>query len=151
MSKILKPETEERPIMIFCGIMALYLLILGFIAYLFLLNRLTFFTAAISGIIFTIIYIPRFLILNKLTRKDNVKIVDEYLMINTEGIHLSEIENYRVKEAKPQIIFFINNKMVVYQEAEFYLKTQTGQISFKIVGSEKINLLKEFLDNIIQS
>lgn len=151
MSKILKPENEERPIMIFCGIMALYLLILGFIVYLFLLNRLTLSTATISGIIFTIIYIPRFLILNKLTRKDNVKIIDEYLMINTEGIHLSEIEDYRVKEAKPQIIFFINNKMVVYQEAEFYLKTQNGQISFKIVGSEKINLLKEFLDNIIQS
>lgn len=151
MSKILKPENEERPIMIFCGIMALYLLILGFIVYLFLLNRLTLSTATISGIIFTIIYIPRFLILNKLTRKDNVKIVDEYLMINTEGIHLPEIEDYRVKEAKPQIIFFINNKMVVYQEAEFYLKTQNGQISFKIVGSEKINLLKEFLDNIIQS
>ncbi len=151
MSKILKPETEERPIMILCGIMTLYLLIIGFIIYLFLLHRLNLSVAVISGTIFTGIYIPRFLILNKKKKKDDVKIIDEYLMINNNGIHLSEIEDYRVKEPKPQVIFFINNKMIVYQEAEFHLKTQNGQISFKIIGTEKINLLKEFLDNIIQS
>ena len=69
-------------------------------------------------------------------------------MINGVGVNFSDIVDYKVREAKPQIVFFINNKMIVFQEAEFYLRLRQEQISFEIIGTEKISLMKEFLKSI---
>ena len=38
--------------------------------------------------------------------------------------------------------------MIVFQEAEFYLRLRQEQISFEIIGTEKISLMKEFLKSI---
>jgi len=156
MKESLKPETDERPQMIVCGILLLYVLIAGFIMYLFILHRLTFLTAFIAGVIFTAIYIPRFIIIKKLLQKDEIKITDDSIIINNRIIPFSAITDFRLTKSKPQVIFFINNKMIVFQQAQFHLLLSSSndfaaneQISFTAIGSEKINLLTEFLTEII--
>ncbi|MBE7713634.1 MAG: hypothetical protein E7Z87_07810 [Cyanobacteria bacterium SIG26] len=148
MNKGFKSNIDERPELIVTGIFSLYLIIQGFILYLFFLHKIGFKFMILASVVFLLVYLPRFLIINKLKKKDNIKIIDEYLMINDYGIPLSEIEKFIVKENKPRIIFFISNKMIVFQDAEFMIKTATEIKSFKVIGSEKINLLKEFLSNV---
>ncbi len=148
MKEYLKSNIEERPSMIVLGILCLYFLIAGFIFYLYFLHRISILTAIILILSVSILYVPRFLIINKLNKKDIVKIIDDYIMINGVGVKFSDIIDYKVKEAKPQIVFFINNKMIVFQEAEFYLRLRQEQISFEIIGTEKISLMKEFLKSI---
>ena len=109
------------------------------------MHKISILTTMVATFLFIIIYIPRFLIINKLKNMDNVKIIEEYIMINNYGIPVSEIEKYLVKESKPQMIFFISNKMIIFKEAVFMIKTSTEIKSFKVVGTEKIRLLKEFL------
>lgn len=145
MKETLKPNVEERPELIVTGIISFYLIIEGFILYLFLMHKISILTTLVATFLFIIIYIPRFLIINKLKNMDNVKIIEEYIMINNYGIPVSEIEKYLVKESKPQMIFFISNKMIIFKEAVFMIKTSTEIKSFKVVGTEKIRLLKEFL------
>lgn len=145
MKESFKSNIEERPELIVTGIFSFYLIIEGFILYLFFLNKISFTTMIVASVLFCLIYIPRFLIINKLKNKDDVKIIDEYIMINNYGIPLSEIEKFLVKESKPKMIFFISNKMIIFKEATFILKTPTELKSFRVVGSEKIKLLKEFL------
>ena len=43
------------------------------------------------------------------------------------------------------------SKMVIFQEAIFYLKLPDGQISFMAIGSEKISLLKEFFNELLKN
>ena len=148
MKEALKPKTEERPIMIVSGIIAFYILIAGFIIYLYILNRLTIISAAVVLLIVTIIYIPRFLIINKLKNKDEIKVLDNCLVINGNTITFSSITDFRLEDKKPQVVFFINNKMVVFKEAVFHLKLTNGQTSFCAIGTEKIKLLEEFLTEI---
>ena len=74
MNNKFKPNTDERPIMIIIGIITLYILIAGFISYLYCLHRIQFIPAIISIGIFTAIYLPRLLIINKLKNKDSIKI-----------------------------------------------------------------------------
>ena len=151
MKEIFKPTTDERPIMIVMGILALYLLIVGFILYLFLLHRITLLPTIIGVIICTLIYLPRLLIIKKLAHKDIIKIVDNGININNQLIPFSQIQDFRVEEKKPAVVFFMNNSMVCYYEAKFHLKLNNGQISFSAIGSEKIQLLKEFLTQLLNN
>ena len=133
--------------MIISGILGLYLLVEFFIVYLYCLHRISFTSTLVSTLIFTLIYLPRFLILNKLKNKDKIQIIDDFLMINDVGIALADIEDFRTEIDKPQVVFFINNKMIVFQQARFFLKLPNGTTSFTVVGGEKIKLLKDFLDS----
>lgn len=151
MKEIFKPTTDERPIMIVMGILALYLLIVGFILYLFLLHRITLLPTIIGVITFTLIYLPRLLIIKKLAHKDIIKIVDNGININNQLIPFSQIQDFRVEEKKPAVVFFMNNSMVCYYEAIFHLKLNNGQVSFSAIGSEKIQLLKEFLTQLLNN
>lgn len=142
---------DESQNMIVLGILSFYLLVAVFIIYLFVLHRISQPAAIISLIVFTLIYIPRFLILKKLKNKDNIKILDTSIKINNTEINFSDIENYRVEEKKPVVVFFMYSKMVIFQEAIFYLKLPDGQISFMANGSEKISLLKEFFNELLKN
>ena len=150
MKEYLKANIDENPNMIIMGIICLYLLIAGFIAYLYFLHRITLLATIISIIIFSIIYIPRFLIIKKLNNKDKIEIIDDYIMINGIGINFEDIKDFKVQELKPQVVFFLNSKMIVFNEAKFHLKLTNEQISFMVIGSKKIELLKEFLAKIIK-
>ena len=149
MKEIFKPTTDERPIMIVMGILALYLLVVGFILYLFFLHRITLIPTIFNVILFTLIYLPRLIIIKKLAYKDIIKIVDNGININNQLIPFSQIKDFRVEEKKPAVVFFMNNSMVCYYEAKFYLKLNNGQVSFSAIGSEKIQLLKEFLSRLL--
>ena len=149
MKEIFKPTTDERPIMIVLGILALYLLIIGFILYLFFLHRITITSTIISSLIFTIIYIPRLMIIKKLSKKDIIKITDNGININNRLILFNQIQDFRVEEKKPAVVFFMNNSMVCYYDAKFYLKLVNGTVTFTAIGSEKIALLKEFLSQLL--
>lgn len=149
MKEIFKPTTDEKPAMIVTGILALYLLVVCFVLYLFFLHRITIIPAIASIIIFTLIYLPRLLIIKKLANKDIIKIVDNGININNQLIPFSQIKDFRVEEKKPAVVFFMNNSMVCYYEAKFYLKLNNGQTSFTAIGSEKIQLLKEFLSRLL--
>lgn len=149
MKEFLKSNIEESPSMIILGIVLLYVLVAGFILYLMVLHRITVLCSIICIIFFTLIYLPRFLIIKKLVKKDEIKIIENYIMINGLGIDLSEIQTFQVKEYKPQVVFFINNKVITFYYAKFYLKLPTEDIFFSVVGSEKIRLLKEFLGQLV--
>ena len=143
-------NTTESPLMIVLGVMVLYLLIIGFIIYLFFLHRITLISTIISSILFTLIYLPRLFIIKKLANKDIIKIVDNGININNQLIPFSQITDFRVEEKKPAVIFIIyGGKTIYYNEAKFYLKLNNGQISFSAIGSEKIQLLKEFLSRLL--
>lgn len=150
MKEFLKSNTDESVGMIVLGILTLYFLVVGFVLYLFLLHRISLiWTLALSfGI--TLIYIPRFLILNKIAKKDVVKIEDDAILLNSHKILFGDIKDFRVEEAKPKVVFFINNKMILFSEAKFRLRLNNSEVDFVVIGSEKIRLLKEFLSEIIK-
>ncbi len=149
MKEFLKSNIDETPSMIIMGVVILYVLVAGFIWYLMFLHRISMLCAVISTIVFTLIYLPRFLIIKKIVKKDDVKIIENFIMINGLGIDFADIQAFRVEESKPQIVFFINNKMIAFYHAKFYLKLRTEEVSFNIIGSEKIRLLKEFLSQLV--
>lgn len=145
MKERFKPDTDERPCMIILGILGFYFLITGFLLYLYALHRISIVATVISVVVFTLIYIPRFWIIKKIYTKDDIKIIDDFIMINGIGINFSEIRKFKVKDFNPKVVFFLNNKMVVFNESEFRLLTAKEEIRFMAQGSEKIQLLKEFL------
>ncbi len=149
MKERFKPNTDERPFMIVAGILFFYALVAGFVVYLYMLNRLNLFVSFGIIFVFTVIYFPRFLIIHKLNKKDKIEILDDCIMINGVGIYFSDIKAFQVQEKKPQVVFFMNNSMVVFNEARFYLKLQTEEVSFIAIGGEKIKLLKEFFQQIM--
>lgn len=149
MKEFLKSNIDERPSMIILGILSLYFLITGFIIYLYFLDRIPTIPAVISILAISTIYIPRFLIIKKLNNKDKIEIIDNYIMINDVGINFDDISDFQVKEEKPQVVFFINNKMIVFKEATFYLRLEKEQISFSVIGTEKIRLLNELLHKVV--
>ncbi len=150
MKDFVKPKTEEREPMIVLGILTLYFLIAGFVFYLYFLHRIPLYAAGIINLLFTFIYLPRFFLINKLKNKDKIQIVEQSIFINGSEINFSEISDLRVEKHKPVVIFFFNNKMIIFQEAFFHLKTSRGEIRFNVIGSEKIELLKEYLREIIK-
>ncbi len=145
MKEKFKPNIDERPIMIVIGVLGFYLVVEFFAIYLFFLHRINITTMIISTIVFMLVYLPRFLILYKLKNKDKIQIIDDFIMINNVGVALADIKDFRVEAEKPQVVFFINNKMIVFQQAKFYLKLQNGTTTFTVIGGEKIKLLEEFL------
>ncbi len=149
MKNLSKVNTEERPSMIILGVLTLYFLICGFIFYLYLLHRINIVVTLVVCVVFTIIYLPQFLVLKKLKTRDKIKIIDDFLLINDEGIALSDIVAFRVEEFKPKVIFFFNNRMIIFKEAIFHLRTKCEEFHFNVIGTEKIELLKEYLNNII--
>lgn len=86
----------------------------------------------------------------KIKTKDKIKIVDDFLLINGEGIAFADIVNFRVEECKPKVVFFFNNRMVVFKEAIFHIKTRFDEFHFNVIGTEKIELLNQYLQNIVQ-
>lgn len=148
MKEKFKPVTDESPMMIVSGILVFYVLIAGFI-FIFICYIDTLLPCIITVLIFTGIYFPRFLIINKLKNKDDIKILDDSILINGCRIPFAEIKDFRTEDKKPQVVFFMNNKMVVFAQSKFYLRLAYGQIEFNAIGTEKIKLLKEFLNNII--
>lgn len=150
MKNYIKPNTEERPVMIILGIFTLYFLITGFIFYLYFLHRIHIIPALITTAVFTIIYLPQFWIIKKLKTKDKIKIIDDYIMINDIGVNFEDIVDFRVNEFKPKLVFFFNNKMIIFKEAIFHLRTRKEEFHFNVIGSEKITLLKQYLENILK-
>lgn len=144
-----RPVTNEHPLMIILGIICMYLLVSGFVFYFYFLKRISLEIALVCVLVFTIIYFPRLVIIKKIQKKDYIKILDSGININNKIFDFNSIQDFRVEEKKPSVVFFINNQMVVFKEAVFYLKLDEGQVSFSAIGSEKIKLLKEFLTNII--
>ena len=151
MKNLSKVNTEERPQMIILGVLTLYFLICGFILYLNLLHRIVLSTTLISCGIFTILYLPQFLILKKLKNKDKIKIIDNFLLINGIGIAFADIVDFKVSEHKPKVIFFFNNRMIVFKEAIFHIRTNVEEFHFNVIGTEKIQLLKQYLENTIEN
>ena len=145
-----KPNTQEKPSLIILGILTLYFLISGFVMYFYIMSRISLCLALVIIGIFTIFYIPRFIIIGKLIKKDNIKLSDNCIMINNKQYLLSLIQDYRVNIGKPRIVFFMNNNVVLFQEAVFYILFKDNrQESFAIYGSEKITLLQKFFDELL--
>lgn len=151
MKNLSKVNTEERPLMIILGVLTLYFLICGFVLYLYLLHRITILPTVITCVVFTVIYCPQFLLLQKLKTKDKIKIVDDFLLINEEGLALTDIVDFRIEEFKPRVIFFFNNRMIIFKEAIFHVRTKFEEVHFNIIGTEKIELLKQYLQNLISN
>ena len=145
----LRANVDERPQMIVLGICLLFLLIFGFILYLFFLHRISLTSMIVSSLVFSLIYIPRFKILWKLKNKDTIKVDENSLSINNQKFLFDDILDFIIQKKKPQVVFFINNSMVVFNEATFILHTKNGDIFFTVIGEEKINLLSEFLKKVI--
>jgi hypothetical protein len=146
MKEFLKADIDESPIMIVIGILSFYLLIEFFAVYLFLLHRISFYAFVIVSTLFTLLYLPRFLIIYQIKTKDKISIHEDFLIINDKQIQFTEIEDFKVIKNKPKVVFFINNKMIVFQKAKFILKIPDTTIEFTAIGSEKIQLLKEFFE-----
>ncbi len=151
MKNLSKVNTEERPQMIILGVLTLYFLICGFIFYLYLLHRIVLSTTLISCVFFTILYLPQFLILKKLKNKDKIKIIDNFLLINGIGIAFADIVDFKVSEHKPKVVFSFNNRMIIFKEAIFHLRTNVEEFHFNVIGTEKIQLLKQYLENTIEN
>lgn len=149
MKKILKANTDEREWVIVGGILVFYLLIFIFLFFLFSLNRISLNTFLVILILFTIIYLPRFLIIYKIKNKDVIKIVEDKIQINNQIVNLNDINDYKFKENKPIIIFVYNNKIIIYKKTDFQIQTTQGIFQFSIMGEEKKNLLIEFLNNLL--
>ena len=142
-----KPVTDENPMMIVLGIIAFYGLIAGFIFYLYFIHRITLIPAILSILIFTIIYLPRFWIIKKLQTKDNIKILEDSIIINGYSIPFSQIKDFRTEDKKPQVVFFLNNKMVVHT---FILKSLSQMQLGNLFTSGKIcNCSGKFKNSIV--
>ena len=117
---------------------------------MFLLHRFSLLTMVLSVVVFSGIYFPRFWIIKKVLKKDVIKVFDNSIYVNGQNIEFSEILDYRVEDKKPQVVFFVASKMVVFNESVFYLKLKDKTISFTVIGSEKISLLKSFFDELLK-
>lgn len=148
MKEMFKPSTDEREGMIVVGILLLYVLVVSFVVFLYFLGRITLIVAAGVIVAVSLMYIPRFMIISKLRNKDKIKISDDAIFINGMELKFSDIKDFRVHEKKPVVVFVFNNNLIVYQEADFRILMKDGEVGFSAIGSEKIKLLTEFLDNI---
>ena len=145
------PSTDEREGMIILGIIIFYLLVAGFVVFLWFLGRISLTAMLCSVGVITLIYLPRFLIINKIRTKDIIKILDSSILINDMEIDFDDIIDYQTIEKKPQVVFVLSNNLVVYKEAKFALKLSSDvePVVFRVIGTEKIKLLKEFFDSIL--
>lgn len=143
-------NAEENQTLIILGVLGFYFLVVFFILYMFLLHRFSLLTTVLSVVVFSGIYFPRFWIIKKVLKKDVIKVFDNSIYVNGQNVEFSEILDYRVEYKKPQVVFFVASKMVVFNESVFYLKLKDKTISFTAIGSEKISLLKSFFDELLK-
>ena len=143
-------NAEENQTLIILGVLGFYFLVVFFILYMFLLHRFSLLTTVLSVVVFSGIYFPRFWIIKKVLKKDVIKVFDNSIYVNGQNIEFSEILDYRVEDKKPQVVFFVASKMVVFNESVFYLKLKDKTISITAIGSEKISLLKSFFDELLK-
>lgn len=145
------PSTDEREGMIILGIIIFYVLLVGFVIFLWILGRMSQTVMLCAASVITLIYLPRFLIMNKIHKKDRIRISESSIFVNDKEISFNEIEDYRVWEGKPQVVFAMSNNLVVYKDAKFLLKlrSKSEPVGFYAIGTEKIKLLKEFFDSIL--
>ena len=143
-------NAEENQTLIILGVLGFYFLVVFFILYMFLLHRFSLLTTVLSVVVFSGIYFPRFWIIKKVLKKDVIKVFDNSTYVNGQNIEFAEILDYRVDDKKPQVVFFVASKMVVFNESVFYLKLKDKTISFTVIGSEKISLLKSFFDELLK-
>ena len=143
-------NAEENQTLIILGVLGFYFLVVFFILYMFLLHRFSLLTTVLSVVVFSGIYFQRFWIIKKKKKKDVIKVFDNSIYVNGQNIEFSEILDYRVEDKKPQVVFFVASKMVVFNESVFYLKLKDKTISFTAIGSEKISLLKSFFDELLK-
>lgn len=148
MKKNFKPIIEENHQMIILGIVLFWLILIFCDFYFYLMHKISVLYMFVIAFVITLLYSPRFYIIKKLLRKDVIKITDDAIFINGQCLKFPEIKDFRVEEKKPVVIFFLNNTMIVYNEAKYYLRTENGTVSFTAIGSEKIKLLTEFLENL---
>jgi hypothetical protein len=146
MKEFTRPTTDETPAFITLGVVFLYILIAGFILYLYFLNRISLNTTIITNILFTIIYLPIFFIIKKLHSNTKIKAEENGLWVNEKFINFQSLENFKIIKKKPVIIFFFNNRMIIFQEATVCIKTKTDNYSFNVIGTKKIEILNEFLE-----
>ena len=112
------PSTDEREGMIILGIIIFYVLLVGFVIFLWVLGRMSqTVMLCVAGVI-TLIHLPRFLIINKIHKKDRIRISESSIFVNDKEISFNEIEDYRVWEGKPQVVFALSNNLVVYKDHE---------------------------------
>ncbi len=149
MRENFKPNTDERPSMIILGIIVLFVLVVVFFVYLYLLNRISLSVSLGVVLVFSLIYLPRLIIIRKLLKKDEIKILGNSICINGAEIDFQRIKDYKVEGKKPVVVFVISNNLIVFNEAKFHLLLDNRQVSFSVIGAEKIKLLKEFLNEII--
>lgn len=142
-------NAEENSTLIILGVLGFYFLVVFFIAYMFLLHRFSVLTTVLSLFIFSGIYFPRFWIIKKILKKDIIKILDNSIIINGQNVEFAQVLDYRVEKKKSKVVFYISSKMVVFNEAVFYLKLQNKTVAFTAIGSEKISLLKSFFDELL--
>lgn len=148
MKKNFKPIIEENHQMIILGIVLFWLILIFCDFYFYLMHKISVLYMFVIAFVITLLYSPRFYIIKKLLRKDVIKITDDAIFINGQCLKFPEIKDFRVEEKKPVVIFFLNNTMIVFNEAKYYLRTENGTVSFTAIGSEKIKLLTEFLENL---
>ena len=145
------PSTDERESMIIIGIIIFYVLLAGFVIFLWALGRISQTAMLCSVGVISLVYMPRFLIIKKIQNKDVIRISESSIFVNNKEISFNEIEDYRVREGKPQVVFAMSNNLVVYKDAKFLLKlrSKAEPVEFYAIGTEKIKLLKEFFDSIL--
>ncbi len=145
------PSTDEREGMIIFGIIIFYVLLVGFIIFLWMLGRIPQTAMLCSVGAISLIYLPRFMIIGKIQKKDRIRISESSIFVNDKEISFNEIEDYKVIEGKPQVVFAISNNLVVYKDAKFLLKLKSmpDTVEFYAIGTEKIKLLKEFFESIL--
>lgn len=144
-----KNPIEDKKLII-AGILVFYFIVVLFVALLYMLHRLTPVTAAAAVALFSGVYCPQFLIIKKIINGDKITILDDALKINEQIVGFNTIEDYRIEEKNPRVVFVINAQTVVFYEGIFHLKLTDGTgISFSVTGSEKIALLKKFFDELL--
>lgn len=144
-----KNPIEDKKLII-AGILVFYFIVVLFISFLYMLHRLSPVTAAVVIILFSGVYYPQFLIIKKIINGDKITILDDAIKINEQIVEFNTIEDYRIEEKNPRVVFVINAQTVVFYEGIFHLKLTGGTgISFSVTGSEKIALLKKFFDELL--
>ena len=148
--KEFKPNTTEKPFFVILGIVIFFLLVDVFLVYLYFMHKMSFHTFITLSAVLIVLYFPRFYIIKKIIKADVIKADENYLIINDCPIELSEIVDYKIERKKTQVIFFINNQMVVFNEAICYLRLKGYQMQFVIIGKEKIELIENFLSKVVE-
>ena len=149
--KPFQPVTDDSPSMIILGVLFFYVLIIGFAYYFYFMGKISTLALLIIVLIFTAAYIPRFLVVYKVIKKDEIKIEDDAMVINGKKYKFIDISDFRIIKHKPVVVFFISNRAIVYNQTDFVLKLKTpsNEIKFTVINSEKANLLTEYLRNVI--